>query len=458
MGNEWRSKIILATLFLCLAMSGAQAATYSFTSEAYSYDVPSGSAASVAWHSNGNAPACTSYPQGDDDWANIVFPSGFSFTFGGVNSTGVRAYSNGILAFGTDVSGYHRAYMPLALPITSAFGGAPQGCPDAVPVNLMLPYWMDLVAGTANGLTGAAVKYEMLGTAPSRRFVITWDNVSTYSSNGGTRYNFQVALYESGAGVNGNFRFRYMQRSSSGAGETGAGATAGVQLSTSDYTQVWSNQNYINPATGASILWSSVAPGPNHIQIQHASGTGVTCTPSTLVLLACADTLNPCTPYTGGVTGAMVATGTPTVNWPGGNTFSISPGSSTTTLNMQVTTPGNVILNANTTPAETTATTCNFGSPACTFSTSSAGFLVSAPNHAAETVAALTIKAVQASNNALVCAPGLTGTQTVNLKCAYSNPATGTLPVRVVGTALNAAKLATNACDTGGANVALTFD
>ncbi|MGB8518430.1 MAG: DUF6701 domain-containing protein, partial [Gallionella sp.] len=32
------------------------------------------------------------------------------------------------------------------------------------------------------------------------------------------------------------------------------------------------------------------------------------------------------------------------------------------------------------------------------------------------------------------------------------------LPVRVVGTALNAAKLATNACDTGGANVALTFD
>jgi MSHA biogenesis protein MshQ len=56
--------------------------------------------------------------------------------------------------------------------------------------------------------------------------------------------------------------------------------------------------------------------------------------------------------------------------------------------------------------------------------------------------------------------PGMTGTKTVNLKCAYANPApaTGTLPVRVGGTALNSANNPAAACDTVGGNVSMTFD
>lgn len=82
-----------------------------------------------------------------------------------------------------------------------------------------------------------------------KRFVITWNNVALYG-NVATRYSFQIVLYESAAGVNGNFKFQYTTGST-----TGTGATVGVQLSTTDYTQYAYNQNFIDTVVGTSILW-----------------------------------------------------------------------------------------------------------------------------------------------------------------------------------------------------------
>lgn len=197
---------------------------------------------------------------------------------------------------------------------------------------------------------------------------------------------------------------------------------------------------------------------PDHLEIQHASGTGLTCTPSTLTIKACTDVAVPCvTPYTGGVTGTLSATGTPTVNWSGGSGFSIPAGSSTVTKDVQVTTPGSVVFSS--TSSASSATTCNFGSPSCTFTAFDTAFLVSAPNHAAESTSTLTVQAVKKADNSLSCVPAFASTsKSVNLKCAYSNPATGTLPVRVGGTALNATANAASACDGTGANVTLSFD
>lgn len=200
--------------------------------------------------------------------------------------------------------------------------------------------------------------------------------------------------------------------------------------------------------------------GPDHLEIQHGSGTGVTCTPSTLTIKACADALVPCTPYTAGVSGTLSATGTPTVNWAGGSgSFTIAAGSSTVTKDVQMTTVGSAVFGATSTPAASAATTCNFGTPSCTFTAVDSGFIVTAPNHVAETTSTLTIQAVKSvPGNPLLCAPGMTGTKNVNLKCSYTNPAGGTLPVRVGGVALNAAGNAAAACDAGGKNVSLTFD
>jgi len=246
---NFRFPILILSLTLLLISSLTHAATYAYRNDSFSYDTPSASATTVAWHATGASPACTTYPLGDDDWADIGFPSGFKFTFGGIDYTSVRIYSNGILNFGGDTSGYHRNYSNLALPVTSnalAFTGCSQG----IPTNIMLPYWTDIVAGTGNSTTGASVKYELITDPVTNqdRFVISWVNVKLYNTT--TRYNFQVVLYESNTGVNGNFKYNYTTGSS-----TGSAATVGVQLSTTDSTQYSYNQAFIDTTNGTSILW-----------------------------------------------------------------------------------------------------------------------------------------------------------------------------------------------------------
>jgi MSHA biogenesis protein MshQ len=233
-------------LLLSVWVAPASAVTYAYRNDVFAYDTPSAAATAVTWHTTSPAPACTQYPNGDDDWADITFPGGMIFTFGGVGYSTVRIYSNGVLAFGTDVSGFHRDFGPQALPAPA--GATYTGCPTAAPVNIMLPYWIDIVAGTASGTTGASVKYELVGTAPNRRLVVSWVNVKLYTNT--NRFNFQVALYESTLGSNGNFRYQYSTGSSDGVG-----AAVGVQLSQTDFTQYSFNQNFIDTTNGTAILW-----------------------------------------------------------------------------------------------------------------------------------------------------------------------------------------------------------
>src|SRR5690606_28095139 len=134
----------------------------------------------------------------------------------------------------------------------------------------------------------------------------------------------------------------------------------------------------------------------DHIRIEHGSGSGLTCNPSTVTLRACADAA--CTvPYTGGVTGSLTATGAPTVNFIGGAAFSIPSGSSSVTRELRVTTPGSTVLGTSgVSPAPAgSSPACNFGSPACTFTAFDAGFLLDVPDHTAGTVQNVTLAAVR---------------------------------------------------------------
>ncbi|WP_293999859.1 LamG domain-containing protein [Sphaerotilus sp.] len=198
-------------------------------------------------------------------------------------------------------------------------------------------------------------------------------------------------------------------------------------------------------------------PTLDHLELRHASGTGLTCTPSTLTVVACQDAS--CTlPYTSGVTATLSSSAA--VVWPDTATVSIPSGSSSASARVQLTTAGSVTLSATATaPTATSATTCNFGSPACTYTASASGLLLTASNHIAESSGnTLTVRAVRSSDSSNLCVPAFTGTKSINLKCAYLNPSTGTLPVRVGGTAVNAAGSASAACDATGRATALTFD
>lgn len=226
-------------------------------------------------------------------------------------------------------------------------------------------------------------------------------------------------------------------------------------FSAAQISSLYTNENAGNNWDGSAR--TCPVSGPHHFEIQHADGQGVTCTPSTLTIKACANAT--CTiPYTAGVSGTLSATGGPTVNWGGGTpNFTIPPASSTVTKDIQVTTLGSVTLDATATPVPPGATTCSWGP--CTFTAANAAFLVSAPDHVAESASTLTIQAVKvAPGDPLVCVPGMTGTKAVNLKCGYTDPVTGTQAVRVAGMALNAGNNPAAACDAGGANVNLTFD
>lgn len=251
--NGWL-KLWAALLLMSFSLFG-WAQTYSYRSDIFSYDMPSASAGTASWHTT-TASACSGYPDGDDDYADVNIAAAtspandFAFTFAGVAYTSVRVYSNGMLTFGTDNSGLWRDYGNSTLP-APAVGAYSGSCPGGTPANLIIPYWTDIVAGTANGTSGASIRYELLGTKPNRRFVISWANVKLYNTTPATLYNFQVILYETPTtGGNSNFKFQYASGSS-----TGSAATVGVQVSSTDYTQYSYNQAYIDPTVGTAILW-----------------------------------------------------------------------------------------------------------------------------------------------------------------------------------------------------------
>lgn len=228
----WSQVLVLAALWFFSQLALAQ--TYAYQTDTFSWLAPSGSATTVTWDNT-----CTSYPNGDDVQAVVSFPSGFTFNFANVTYSQVRIISNGMIQFGAD-SGIHRTYTNTALP--AAQPGASGSCARSVPQNLLAVYWVDI--NTAPNVADGLVQYELLGSAPNRKFVVTWKNVALFG-NLATRYSFQVVLNE-----DGTFKYQYTV----GASDGSAG-TVGVQVSGTDYTQYSFKQTFIDPTYGSAIKW-----------------------------------------------------------------------------------------------------------------------------------------------------------------------------------------------------------
>ena len=196
----------------------------------------------------------------------------------------------------------------------------------------------------------------------------------------------------------------------------------------------------------------------HHLEIRLDNASGLTCAPSTLTVVACKDSSCSAT-FDGGVTGTLTASGAGmSVSWPGGAAFSIPAGASTTTVAMQLTTAGSVLVGSSgLSPAPTASTSCNFGSPACTFSAAAAALSFDVPDHRAESAQPFSISAAGASGGSCSAAFA-SSTRTLRLRCSYTDPATGTLPLRVGGTALNNTNNSALACDGTGRDVSLSFD
>ncbi len=241
---------------------------------------------------------------------------------------------------------------------------------------------------------------------------------------------------------------------------TPSGATANSANGQLDEVRIYNFELSAAEIALDLVQTHTCAPPLHHVELRHGTGTGLTCTPSTLTLLACQDAAC-ATPYTGGVTGTLTATGTGmVVNWPAGAAFSIPSGSSSVAWDFQQTTAGTTVLGTTgVAPSASNSGTCNFGSPSCTFTAADSGLLFDTPNHRSEASVPFTVTAVRKSDNSAACTPAFASlTKAVTFKCAYSNPASGTLPVRVGGAALNAANSSAAACDANGRAVSLAFN
>ena len=258
-------KAVLLTLWVCSFLIGQAwgqtTQTYAYQNNAFVWDAPTGSATVVTWD---NTASCD---RANDDTKRIVaFPGGFTFTFAGTTYSQVRILTNGMLQFSAANDGFHTDYTPQALPAPASTNPGGGGCTNAAPLNVLMPYWIDITTTPLSGITNANVRYEVLGSAPNRRFVVTWDNVALFN-NAGTRYTFQAVLYEGASSIcttaaptapqcaNGEFEYRYTTGASSGTG-----ATVGVQLSSTDYTQYAFNQAFIDTTNGTNLRWYPAPP------------------------------------------------------------------------------------------------------------------------------------------------------------------------------------------------------
>jgi len=217
---------------------------------------------------------------------------------------------------------------------------------------------------------------------------------------------------------------------------------------------VTNNSGYeVNTEGGPHCQGNAVAL--DHILISYGP-TGSVCAPSTVTLTACAN--QACTStYGGGATVTLTPTGQtvaiPTsgsvqaaVKWTQPGTFMLTTSGATTanaTLCMR---------NGDTAPGADCKVTV--GSSAYTLTTNGNAFYAEAP-----TPPVLTLAAVRYDATSNACVPLFdNATRNITFSCAYANPTSGTLPVRLNGKPLNSGQNATAACDNTGVTLPVTFD
>lgn len=132
----------------------------------------------------------------------------FTFKFYDQNYTSVYVSSNGFVSFGSTGA------------TTATNGTIPS---TATPNAAIYPYWDDL-----NPTSVGAVRYATVGTAPNRKFVVTWTGVPHHSSTA-AKFTFQVALCETSNDI--LFEYNDMAATVTAYGQ-GASASIGIENQT----------------------------------------------------------------------------------------------------------------------------------------------------------------------------------------------------------------------------------
>jgi subtilisin-like proprotein convertase family protein len=170
----------LFTLFFFSTKSSGQVSTYIFSQTSGAYTPITGGTVVATATANAGAAAL--------DDVNFTLPAAtipFTFTFNGIGYTGLNINSNGYITFGATLPPGGFPYTPLSDPTAyagaiAAFGG------DNIGV-------FNIASATAE------IRYEIVGVAPNREFVIQWKNFRpTFATTTASAFvlDFQVRLGE----------------------------------------------------------------------------------------------------------------------------------------------------------------------------------------------------------------------------------------------------------------------
>lgn len=237
----WKACMVLWMLF-SLGNVKAQVSTYVFAATSGTF-VPITGGTILG---TGTAADDVLYP-------TITLP--FSFNYNGAARTGVKVNSNGWITFNT------AATSTTAYSVISA---------TTANVNQCIGGFARDLAGTATGV----LRYETVGTAPNRTFVVQWVNFAQW--NGASSLTFQIRLNEAGA-VAGNQNVQVVY------GTFNPNATLTGQVGLKGATNADFNHRTTTTSwAGATAATTNFATMTGSVLVKPASGLTYTWTPPTL--------------------------------------------------------------------------------------------------------------------------------------------------------------------------------
>lgn len=142
---------------------------------------------------------------GGDDFCRGPYPIGFTFNFYGKDYTNFSVSTNGFVLLGDNCQGGW-TFVNAAIPN------------PAFPNGIVAPFWEDL-----KPVSGAVLRYQTFGSAPSRYLVVEWNGAAVYLDFDHP-VTFQAILYE---GTN-DIKFQYLSMVHNQYGD-GSSASVGIE-------------------------------------------------------------------------------------------------------------------------------------------------------------------------------------------------------------------------------------
>jgi subtilisin family serine protease len=184
-----------------------------------------------------------------DDTSTAITP-GFPVKFGTTSYTTVNVGSNGVLSFTNSITAFSNTQLP-----------------NASYTTVVAPFWDDLYPTGADN-----VYWEVLGTAPNRELVIEWRNVRPYACRNDSpapTVTFQVVLFEATNHVLFNYQDVIFGGNCANL-DKGGSATIGVQVSTTDATQIGYNSQILSD--NLTVHWTTVTATGRIFRVERTTG------------------------------------------------------------------------------------------------------------------------------------------------------------------------------------------